>query len=121
MNDIVNEKFVKIIQTPTEDLFEFSNLIQADAGLPMIVWVSVKLHSAGARVKVQKDDSTRINPNNTFSVSISDEPRIVAGEYNDNKNLELLCKWIKLNKDVLLNYWNFEISTKEMLEKIKSI
>jgi hypothetical protein len=121
MSDKLNKKFVKIIQTPTEDLFEFSNLIQADTGLPMVVWVSVKLHSAGARVKVQKDDSTKINPNNTFSVSISDEPRIVAGEYNDNKNLEQLYGWIILNKDVLLQYWNFEISTKEMLEKIKPI
>ena len=118
---MLNEKFINILKTPQEELFEFSNLIQVDTGLPMIVWASVKNHSSGCRIKVQNNTSSKIDLSDSYCISVSDNPEVVSGVCKQKKYLTLVRRWIMLNKEILLRYWNMEISTKEMLITIKSL
>jgi len=105
-------------------LFEMSNLQKHDTGLDKTVWVSVKKHSAGPSIKVNFDNSLRFDDNKNFSVSIDAQPRVVAGDTEENvikkigkNSLDDIYDWVLLNKDVLLKYWNSKISTREMLNK----
>lgn len=111
-----------------EDLFEMSNLQKDDTGLSKTVWVSVKLHSTGPRIKVNFDNSLRFDDRNNFSVSIDNTPRVVAGgseEFIIRKigvdELSDVYDWVKLNQVPLLAYWNSEISTRTMLNNIRSL
>ena len=109
-------------------LFEMSNLQKEDTGLDKTIWVSVKLHSSGPRIKVNYDNSLRFNERNNFSVSISESPLVIAGDTEENvikkigkQSLDNIYDWVILNRVVLLNYWNSKISTREMLATIQEI
>lgn len=116
-----NEKFVKILNTPSEELFEFSNLVQVDTGLPMVIWVSVKNHSSGCRIKVQNNTSSKIDLSDSYCISVTDDPQIVSGTCKQKKYLTTVKQWVIVNKEVLLRYWDMEISTKEMLNGLEPL
>ena len=52
-----------------------------------------------------------------FSVSIEDNPRVLAGDSSivSAKVLEQVKEWIILNKDLLLEYWNDPLFDTERL------
>jgi hypothetical protein len=109
-------------------LFEMSNLSKEDTGLDKTIWVSVKNHSSGPRIKVNYDNSLKFDNNYNFSVSISDDPKVISGNTEENvikkigkSTLEDIFDWILLNQEILLKYWNSEITTREMLNSIKGI
>jgi hypothetical protein len=111
-----------------EDLFEMSNLQKEDTGLSKTIWVSVKLHSSGPRIKVNFDNSLRFDDSNNFSVTIDNNPRVVAGGTEEliirkigAEELSDVYDWVKLNQPTLLAYWNGEISTRNMLNNIRSL
>lgn len=111
-----------------EHLFEMSNLSKNTTGLDRTIWVSVKIHSSGPRIKVNYDNSLSFNTSNNFSVSISENPRVVAGDTEENvikkigkNSLEDIFDWIKLNKTALEKYWNFQIDTLELLRTLKTL
>jgi len=62
-----------------------------------------------------------------FSVSITDEPKIVAGNsFVSNKDLRNIIKFILINKAVLLEYWDtsnneVDIDNDNIVDKIKHI
>ena len=86
-------------------------------GLNEPIWISVENASHGPRIKVYSEDGE-----GNFSVSISDSPRIVAGNcFVSSKELKRIIKFISLNKETLLNYWEFKITSKELKTKIKKI
>ena len=89
--------------------------------LKRYVWVSEKRASHAARIKVSRSYNLRVMVGDIFSVLISDNPEIVAGDVgkitpDDQKKV---FDWIVLNKDVLMKYWNSEILTDELIENIK--
>jgi len=115
-------------QLNEEDLFEMSNLTKDETGLELTVWVSVKQHSSGPRVKVNFDSSLTFDKGNNFSVSISNEPFVVAGGTEKEikkrigaKKLDDVYDWVAQNSEVLLKYCNDEISTKKMTDEIKEL
>jgi hypothetical protein len=119
---------MKVEELFEEDLFEMSNLTKAETGLDVTIWVSVKSHPAGPRIKVNLDSSLSFNRDSNFSVSISDNPTVVAGDTEKNiikklgtKKLEDVYDWVKLNKNVLDDYWNSKISTKQLLDLIQEL
>ena len=93
-----------------------ANIRSKSSGLPMLIWVSEKNANHGPRIKVARDYRIRAGSSDTFSVSISKNPSIVAGDSGQIKELDLkkVYKWITLNKIILMKYWNFEIDTIEL-------
>ena len=54
-------------------------------------------------------------------VSIGDEPIILSGEFEMNKDgrdFGDIIKWIKLHKEVLLQHWNHQLTDREVLNKL---
>jgi hypothetical protein len=100
---------------------EMSNFWSKDTGLPVVIWVSVKTGAKhGARIKISHNKKWIAGDD--FSLTISDNPKIVSGECKlDSKPLELIKKYIKLNKRVLIEYWNEKISTADLVKKLIKI
>ena len=104
-------------------LYELANLDHLDTGLPMLVWVSEKRASHGPRIKVARTYNHRTIPGDTFSVSITNIPKVVAGDTGDitTKDVKLVFQWVILNKELLLKYWHDHIVTRELYVELKKI
>ena len=55
-----------------------------------------------------------------FTIAIRPDIRVVQGSLSGG-DLALLSKWIEMNRDVLLRYWEGEIDTKDAIEAIRPI
>ena len=104
----------------TEDFFEMANLSPKRTGLPFVVWISPK---AGAphdvRVKVSLGPKARSS--DLVSVAIRPDVHVVGGTITPH-DLALLQKWIELNRDVIIKYWDGEIEyTEDAIAALKPI
>jgi hypothetical protein len=115
------KKFTEIKKK--ENLFEKANYSSKKTGLPMIIWVSSERGSHGARIKVANNYNPRVMIEDTFSVSVSENPKVLTGEQRDisNNDLQKVFSWIKLNLEPLLKYWNAELTTDEFGELLKKL
>ena len=105
----------------SEGLFEMANLSPKRTGLPFVVWISPK---AGAphdvRVKVSR--SPKVLPSELISVAIRPSVRVVGGGTMAANDLALLEKWIELNCDVIVKYWDGEIEyTEDAIAALKPV
>src|SRR3954468_24372555 len=100
----------------TEDLYTMSNLSPRRTGLPFVVWISPKggaLHDI--RVKVSR--SPKALPAEFITVTIRPTVQVIGGHLPANE-LELLRRWIELNRDVLIQFWDGEIEyTEDVLDR----
>jgi hypothetical protein len=102
------------------DLFEMSNLREKTTGIPALIWVSAKNANHGARVKVQWGDSIK----ESVSISIHKaNPTVVAGnEKNiDSEILKKTKEWVVENYIILMEYWNMEIDTADMISALRKL
>ena len=102
-----------------EALFEMANLFSKHTGLPFIVWISYK---GGAQhdVRVKVSPGAKALPSEMVSVAIRPNIRVVEGRMSAS-DLALLTKWVEMNRDVLVKYWDGEIDTKDAVEAIRPI
>lgn len=103
-----------------EALFEMANISPKRTGLPFVVWISPQ---AGAphdvRVKVSR--GPKVHSSELVSVAIRPEVHVVAGKLNAH-DLALLRKWVELNRDVIVKYWDGDIEyTEDAIAALKPI
>jgi Domain of unknown function (DUF4160) len=93
------------IQDQDEDLFLMANLHPKRTGLPFAIYISEKQGRHDVRVKVAA------GPRATqFIASIGLRPKIeVVGGDLSAQDFELVRRWIELNRDVIIGYWNGDI------------
>src|SRR5882757_2229530 len=114
--------FAEFAPTPEgEGLFEMANLSPRRTGLPFVVWISPK---AGAphdvRVKVSK--GPKVHPAELISVAIRPDVHVVGGGSMSAHDLALLEKWVEVNQDVIIKYWDGEIEyTEDAIAALKPI
>jgi hypothetical protein len=103
----------------SEALFEMANLFSKHTGLPFVVWISYR---GGAQhdVRVKVSPGPKALPSEMASVAIRPNVRVVEGKM-DAADLTLLTKWIELNHDVLVKYWDGEIDTKDAIDEIRPL
>jgi hypothetical protein len=103
----------------SQALFEMANLFSKHTGLPFVVWISYK---GGARhdVRVKVSRGPKVLPSEMISVAIRPHIRVVEGSLEAG-DLALLSKWIELNHDTLLKYWEGDIDTKDAIDAIRPI
>jgi hypothetical protein len=107
-------------QDDSELLFEMANLVQRDTGLPFVVWISPK-GNARLDVRVKVSRSTNAVPSEMVSVAIRPNVHVVEGKMSAS-DLKLLSRWVELNRDVLVRYWDGDIeSTKDAINLITPI
>ena len=113
-------KKMKVGQTKVE-VWGMANLRPEDTGLPMVIWVSEKGNTRhGPRIKVSTKMGDKIDPKSVLTVTVSDDPAQIGGSL-PTKVFDLVKKFIATNKDVLLGYWERQLSTKEMLSKLTKV
>ena len=106
-------------QGDSEALFEMANLFPKHTGLPFVVWVSYK---GGAQhdVRVKVSPGTEVLPSQMVSVAIRPGVHVVEGKMSAS-DLAVLTKWIELNRDVLVKYWEGDIDTKDAIDAIRPV
>jgi len=102
-----------------------ANLGPGSTGLPFVVFISPKAGvSHDARVRIARSLKVR-RFSQLLSVAIRPTVRIIrngCGPRITQQELELLTRWIELNRDVLIKHWDGEIeSTEEVLRALKPI
>jgi len=106
---------------PLEDFFEMANLSPKRAGLPFVVWISPK---AGAPydVRVKISAGPKAQSSDLVSVAIRPSVRVIGGGDLSGHDLALLEKWIHLNRDVIVKYWDGEIEyTEDAIAALKPV
>lgn len=104
-----------------DTLFEMANLFPADTGLPMVIWVSERGHARhDVRIKVNQAHGTRMLPGNLATVAIRPVPWLVTGQLSA-ADLQLVSRWIALNEAALIDYWEYRISTAELVGRLHKL
>jgi len=105
-----------------KQMFEMSNLRPIHTGLNVVTWISGKGNAKhGPRIKISSKKGNKISIDNLISVTVDDNPKIIGNNKISVKDFEKIKKFIELNKDIIIKYWNRKIDTKEMINKIKTI
>lgn len=102
----------------SDEFFDMANLPK-HTGLPFVVWISYR---GGARhdIRVKVSPGGKALSLEMASVAIRPDIRVVEGSLSSGE-LALLSKWIEMNRDVLLRYWEGDIDTKDAIEAIRPI
>lgn len=117
-------KFSKAKESLEEDnqsavLSEMANVTPKITGLPMNIYISDKSGlSHGPRIKVQTNHAQNIRKELLVSVSISENPEIVAGKGLSASDFASVRDFIVKNRENLLRYWNLEIGIDDLLDGI---
>jgi hypothetical protein len=92
-------------------LFDMANLRPQRTGLPFVVFISQK---GGARhdVRVEIARAAKVRPSEMATVALRPDMRVVRGAV-DPSDLGMLARWVELNRNVLVDYWNGEIEYAE--------
>jgi hypothetical protein len=100
--------------------FELANLRPERTGLPFVVFVSQK---GGARhdVRIKLARAPRVRASEMITVALRPVPRVVRGRIA-GREFDLVRKWIELNEDVLVRYWNGAIEyTEDMMDAVRPL
>jgi len=102
-----------------DDFFEMANLFSKHTGLPFVVWISYK---GGAQhdIRVKVSPGPKVLPSEMVSVAIRPEVRVIQGDISAS-DLALLSRWVEINRDTLLQYWEGDIDTKDAIDAIRAI
>ena len=100
--------------------FDMANLRPERTGLPFVVFVSQR---GGARhdVRVKLARAPRVRPAEMITVAVRPVPRVVRGAVSP-REFALVRRWIALNAEALVRYWNGEIEyTEDLLAVLKPL
>ena len=115
--DIINENHSDVIS-------ENANITKLSfKNVPVNMWISAETKAKKIpRIKVQQDTQNKINPNNFCSITISDDPYVIAGNWKLDKKIQKeVFELIVKCKDVLLTIWQNETDKMENMEILKSL
>src|SRR3954451_22358405 len=100
---------------PEDDPYTMANLRPARTGLPMVVWVSERGNAQhDVRVKVCTVHGDKLQHDNMVSVAVRPRPRVVRPGTLSAGDLEAASRWIALNRDTIVAYWDGTIGTLEL-------
>jgi hypothetical protein len=100
--------------------FEMANLRPERTGLPFVVFVSQK---GGARhdFRIKLARAPRVRASEMISVAVRPVPRVVRGRIG-GREFDLVRRWIELNEDALVRYWNGAIEyTEDLMNAVKPL
>src|SRR5579862_9417609 len=94
-----------------DDLFLMSNLTPKHTGLPYVVWISIS-PGADDDVSVWVSRDAKAVATEMVRVAIQPNVRVLNGKLSAS-DLNLLQKWVELNRDVLIRHWACDITFSE--------
>ena len=107
-------------------LFEMSNLRKHETGLPVNIYISDGRSYGNKipRLKIMTSTSDNMDPHNTVSIMIKKnitEDDIIGYDRIPSSVFSAVKKYINLNYDTLVQFWNGEIGTTELGNKLKRL
>lgn len=105
-----------------ELLEEMGSYDKKDTGIDNVVFLSPKGHTRhAARIKVAIDPWDSFDPRGGKTASIAIHDGSVTGESVPRRLYDQLLAFIDLNRETLLDYWDYRISTTAMEERLKPL
>jgi len=107
-----------------ELLMEMANIHKENyRGMPANMWFFEKFSRHTPMVKIQRDHKNRMNRHNTFSMTISPNPEICAGDAwgLTAGAVEWFARFIQRNYDVLKGHWNETIDSIRAGQMLRSL
>ena len=89
-----------------DEIRDMANLCEARTGVPGVIWISTRVAKHGPRVKYCETPGAS-QP--SFSVSIDEPPKVVAGDLPERVIKRMspeVIEWVRLNRAPLLSFWN---------------
>ena len=93
-------------------------------GLPMYLWIyTIGIDNHQPILEVQRNYNTKLNSNDCFVISISNNPKILKGDRGEisDTDLKKVFTWITKNEKILLNLWYMVIDDETFLDSIEKI
>ena len=104
-----------------ELLQEMTSFTQKETGIRNHIFVSPKGNTRHApRIKVAIDPPDSFDPRGETASVMIDGGKVAVGKL-PAKLLRQVKRFIDLNRDVLLDYWEYRIGTAELVERLRSI
>ena len=104
-----------------DDPFAMANLPLHLTGLPMVVWASQRMGLPhDIRIKVMQTHGSRMDPGDLAVVAVPPTPLLVAGHLSP-ADLRAVSNRIRLNEAVLIDYWEEQIYTDELLRRLQRL
>jgi hypothetical protein len=104
-----------------DDLFAIGNLFTEDTGLPVTARVGPRGDARHApRITVSRVAGNRMGPTNTAVVAVAPEPRLIEGTL-PARYFQPVARWVALNAEALLRYWNGDIGTGGLLRELRRL
>lgn len=101
-----------------EDLYLMANVHPKRSGLPFVVYISEKQGRHDVRVKVAAGPKAT-----QWVASVAVRPKIEVAEGKlSNHDFDLIRRWIELNRDAIIGYWERTIEdTADALAALKPL
>lgn len=104
-----------------EELWAMAKLRPQETGLPMAVWVTENEGFAhDVRVKVSRIRGGRGAWSGAASVAVRPQPHLVVGRLS-TADLGLVNRWIELNRDAIIDYWDGKLSLTDFLSRLEKL
>ena len=116
----INAREVASEDSAGQATFDMANLRPERTGLPFVVFISQK---GGARhdVRIKLARTAKVRPSEMLTVAVRPTPRLIRGKMSRGE-FDLVNRWIELNHDVLIDYWDGIIEyTEDAISAIKPI
>lgn len=94
-------------------------------GLPVIITVCMKdADEEIPIIKFQNTYSGKIRRTTLIPMTVSDDPQITTPDVTlkiTHDDFEKIRQWVMLNKEVLLQHWNYDITTSDVIDRMKKV
>jgi hypothetical protein len=105
-----------------DELFFMVNVRGRSSGLPMNVWIGPRGHARhAARIKVQMDHREQFDVDNLAVIGVVDDPPEVKEGRLDAADLELVRRYIALNRAAILDHWREQTDGVELSRALQRL
>jgi hypothetical protein len=106
-----------------KELLEMANVTSEETGIDdVVIWIGPNPQTHSYRVKVSNIPN-KISSDNLFTITIPNlnVVGIINNKFIDSKKLEKIFNFIKLNQNIIMDYSDYKISTKQLLDNLQKI
>lgn len=101
------------------------SISKAGTGLPVIICVYMKDADDDIPViKFQNTYSNKIRRTTLIPLTVSDDPHVTTPDVTlkiTHDDFEKIRQWVILNKEILIQHWNYDITTADVIDRMKKV
>ena len=106
-----------------KELLEMANVTDETSGIKnVVIWIGPSPMAHGHRIKISNTPNT-FEGSNCFVMTIPDYEIIgkINGKFITSDKIEKIKEFVKKNIEIILKYSNYQMSTKDLLDNLKSV